>query len=116
MCARIKLLILDRAQSKQVLAAAEQEKTQIRAELGESAARISTLNAAVEAAALVEAKQQEDFKAAIEREAAQAATAKQSFEDEIAKLRAQISEHPAPNEKCRELFLYVIFLINESFL
>jgi hypothetical protein len=117
MCARIKLLILDRQQSKQVLADAEQEKTQIRAQLGEADARIATLNAAIEAAALVEARQQEDFKASIQREAADAAAAKQSYEQEIAKLRAEISAHPAPNEKCKNvLVLHGIFFIHKLFL
>ncbi len=99
-CARIRLLVLDRQKNKQALAAVEHETSCIRTQLGESIQKNANLNAEVQAATLVSAKLQEDFKVTLERESAEAATAKQSFEQEIARLRAEISANPAPDEKC----------------
>ena len=92
--------MLDRQKNKQALAAVEHETSCIRTQLGESMQKNATLNADVEAATLVAAKLQDDFKVALERESAEAATAKKSFEEEIARLRAEISANPAPDEKC----------------
>ena len=93
-CARIRLLVLDRQKNKQALAAVEHETSCIRTQLGESMQKNATLSADVEAATLVAAKLQDDFKVALERDSAEAATAKKSFEEEIARLRAEISANP----------------------
>jgi len=85
---------------KQALAAVEHETGCINTQLGESMQKNAARNAEVEAATLVVAKLQDDFKVALERESAEAATAKKSFEEEIARLRAEISANPAPDEKC----------------
>jgi hypothetical protein len=112
-CSRIKLLVMDRQQFKQKIALAEEEKARIRVQLGESDQHIVTLNASIEAAALLEAKLNEDFKAALARETAEAGAAKQAYEEENSKLRAHISAHPAPNEKCNTVSHFLILRLSQ---
>jgi hypothetical protein len=92
--------------NKQALAAVEHETSCIRTQLGESMQKNAARNAEVEAATLVAAKLQDDFTVALERESAEAATAKKSFEEEIARLRQQFLEIVDKGES-QKAFTYV---------
>ena len=101
-CNRIRMLISDRVKSEEARAAAETQIALLRSEVDSSIQIVSSLNLQLAAGVEREAKLKADTEVAIANAATDAAAAKQTFEDEAAKLRAQISAHPAPNEKCTQ--------------
>jgi hypothetical protein len=94
------MYIADRQKSKEARAAAEQEIALLRSQADSSLQRMSSLNSEIAASVQREAKLKADIEAAVASAAADAAAARQTYEDESAKLRAEISAHPAPKEKC----------------
>ena len=94
------MYIADRQKSKEARAAAEQEIALLRSQADSSVQRISSLSLEIAAGVDREAKLKTDIEAAVASAAADAAAARQTYEDESAKLRAEISAHPAPKEKC----------------
>jgi hypothetical protein len=103
----MKILVRDRVNSKQSLADAEKQMTILRKQLDEYGKKIADLNADVASSLEKEAKLEADMQAALAREAADSAAAKIAHEQEIASLRAEISSHPAPDEKCKRPSFFV---------
>jgi hypothetical protein len=97
--------VRDRSKSRQSLADAEQQLARFREQVEDFRKQISDLN--VNIASCLE--RETALQAALARGAADSAAVNLAYEQEIGKLRAEISSHPCPDEKCT-LFLVFIWI------